>query len=126
MLVLSDGGCIYTLGPQPKGSITGNFCTNSNGQGIYLDQGSTGWTVTHNVLEHVGMNWLNPNPNSSDPPDMAANGNYTDNPHRGIRHITITNTTVFTDDNVPPAAQTIIAHAGLEAAYKHLQSYTPN
>ncbi len=121
MMVRADGGCIYNIGPQPKGIITGNFCTNSNWQGIYLDQGSTGWAVTHNAFEHVGMNWFNPNPNSFDPPDTnVADGNYTDNSHTWGH---VTNTTVFTDDNVPSAAQAIIAHAGLEAAYKHLQSH---
>ena len=119
---LKDGGCIYNIGPQPKGIITGNFCTNSSEHGIYLDQGSTSWTVTHNVVEHVGLHWLHCNPNPFDPQCLTADGNYTDNSNGWTEHVT--NTTVFTDDNVPSAAQAIIAHAGLEAAYKHLQSVT--
>jgi hypothetical protein len=123
MLARWDGGCIYSIGPQPKGSITGNFCMHSAWHGIYPDQGSTGWKTNSNVFEHVGMVWLHPNPNSFDPSDMTADGNYTDNSQGWGFHTAITNTTVFTDNNMPSAAQTIIANAGLEAAYKHIQPH---
>ena len=75
-------------------------------------------------LNVFGMIWLHPNPNGFDPSDMTADGNYTDNPNGWGWHVTITNTTVLPKDNVPPAAQAIIAHAGSEAAYKHLRSVT--
>ncbi len=118
-----DGGCIYTLGPQPRGVISGNFCLrDENVYGaIYLDQGTTGIAVNSNVIEQSPKTrWLNPNPNSFDTPGNTANGNYTDNSNYGSHNVTITNTTVFADNSVPTAAQTIIANAGLEAAYKYL------
>ena len=114
MQVRQDGGCIYMLGPQPKGSITGNFCSGSPWHGIYLDQGTTGESVTNNVTEHIGAAWLAPNPNSFDSPGNTADGNYTDDSNYGTRNVTVTNTTVFSDNSVPAAAQAIIANAGLE------------
>ncbi len=64
MLFLADGGGIYCLGNQPGGRITGNLVRDippvvlpSVGvrKGIYLDEGSTGWTLTENVVVRV---WL--------------------------------------------------------------------
>jgi len=122
-----DGGCIYILGPQPNGSITGNFCSGSPWHGIYLDQGTTGESVTTNVTEHIGSAWLAPNPNSFDTPGNTANGNYTDDSNYGSRNVTVTNTTVFSDNSVPAAAQAIIANAGLEPAYRqHGTGYAVN
>ena len=122
-----DGACIYTLGPQPKGSITGNFCSGSPWQSIYLDQGTTGESVTSNVSEHIGGNWLNPNPNSFDTPGNTADGNYTDDSNYYWGNTTVTNTTVFSDNNVPSAAQAIIANVGIEPAYRqHVTGYAVN
>jgi hypothetical protein len=127
MQVRQDGGCIYVLGPQPKGSVTGNFCSGSPWHGIYLDQGTTSESVTSNVTEHIGAAWLAPNPNSFDSPGNTANGNYTDDTNYGTRNVTVTNTTVFSDSSVPAAAQAIIANAGLEPAYRqHDSSYAVN
>ena len=53
MMSLWDGGCIYSIGAQPKGIITENFCTDSNWHGIYPDQGSTGWKIDRNVFERI-------------------------------------------------------------------------
>jgi len=123
MLVRTDGGCIYNLGPQPNGVITGNFCQNDRAQGIYMDQGSTGYAITSNVLEQIGNSWwLFGNPNSFDPSGMTANGNYTDQSSASPGTIKVTNTTVFADSSVPTAAQTIIASAGLDPAYQYLKN----
>jgi hypothetical protein len=125
MLVRTDGGCIYNVGPQPSGVISGNFCQNDLGQGIYLDAGSTGEAINSNVLEQIGNNWLFANPNSFDPSGMTANGNYTDQSSSSTGTISVTNTTIFADSSVPTAAQTIIASAGLEPAYQYLKNTTP-
>jgi len=52
---LSDMGGIYVLGKQPGSVISGNRIRNVNargygGWGIYLDEGSTGWTVERNLV----------------------------------------------------------------------------
>lgn len=57
---LIDGGGIYTLGRQDDSIITGNYIDgvcNEYG-GIYLDEGSCGFTITNNVLTNCVRNWL--------------------------------------------------------------------
>lgn len=57
---LIDGGGIYTLGRQDDSVITGNYIDgvlNEYG-GIYLDEGSCGFTITNNVLTNCVRNWL--------------------------------------------------------------------
>jgi hypothetical protein len=123
MQIRTDGGCIYNVGPQPKGVITGNFCQNDMAQGIYMDAGSTGYAMSSNVLEQIGSTWwLFGNANSWDPTGMTANGNYTDQSSSSTGTISVTNTTVFADSSVPTGAQTIIASAGLDAAYQYLKN----
>lgn len=53
---LSDMGGIYVLGKQPGSVISGNRIRHVSargygGWGIYLDEGSTGWTVENNVVQ---------------------------------------------------------------------------
>ncbi len=53
--LLSDMGGIYVLGKQPNSRISNNRVRNISaigygGWGIYLDEGSTGWTVENNVV----------------------------------------------------------------------------
>ncbi len=45
-----DGGAIYVLGEQPGGRIEGNY-VHSLSRLIYPDDGSAGWTISHNVLD---------------------------------------------------------------------------
>lgn len=47
--ILTDGGGIYTPGPQTNILIDGNIVINSN-SGIYLDEGTTGVTVQNNTV----------------------------------------------------------------------------
>lgn len=57
---LIDGGGIYTLGRQDDSKIIGNYIdgvANEYG-GIYLDEGSVGFTVTSNVLTNCVRNYL--------------------------------------------------------------------
>ncbi len=59
MTLLSDGGAIYTLSPQPLSQIAYNYIydlkaneyvVHSDIKGIYLDEGSNGFNVHHNVV----------------------------------------------------------------------------
>lgn len=59
MLLLGDGGGIYTLGNQPGSMVKGNYIHDiqrsplngaSDNNGIYPDQGSSGITYTENVV----------------------------------------------------------------------------
>lgn len=54
----SDLGGIYTLGVQPHSQIFGNHVSDVHshlygGNGIYNDEGSSGWTVSGNLVERV-------------------------------------------------------------------------
>ena len=121
----SDGGPIYNLGPQPSGVMSGNYVTNPNGtatEGLYLDQGSTHWTLSNNVA--AGFNIpLFSNPNSWDPCGTVnvtslyitgglVNGGSCDN----------VSGTVSDVEGIP--ALRIEDAAGLEAAYKGLAGIT--
>lgn len=57
---LIDGGGIYTLGRQDDSVITGNYVDGVHNEygGIYLDEGSCGFTITNNVLTNCTRNWL--------------------------------------------------------------------
>ena len=67
MLVLNDGGGIYTLGNMPSTLIRGNHIHDNPGVpgGIYLDEGSGFIEVTGNVICNVpkAMNYNNRNQN---------------------------------------------------------------
>lgn len=53
-----DGGAIYVLGEQPGGRIEGNY-VHSLSRLIYPDDGSSGWTIRHNVFDpQPGGKWL--------------------------------------------------------------------
>jgi len=49
---LRDGGGIYVLGAQPGSTISGNVIADQGGQygNLYLDNGSSGWTVSNNLV----------------------------------------------------------------------------
>ena len=59
MMVLHDGGGIYTLSSQPGTQIHDNYisnCFNSNGA-LYLDEGSSNMNWYHNVVQN-SQQWL--------------------------------------------------------------------
>ena len=60
MNVLFDGGGIYTLGRNDDTEISGNYIASVNNDygGIYLDNGSQGFTVTDNVLISCHRNYI--------------------------------------------------------------------
>ncbi len=59
--VFDDGGAIYTLGRQDDSVIAGNYIERiSDGKGIYLDEGSYGFTITGNVLRDARRNFSFP------------------------------------------------------------------
>jgi hypothetical protein len=60
MLVLSDGGGIYTLGNQPGSTIRGNLIHDvpknagrAESNGMFLDQGTGSYTIEENVIYNV-------------------------------------------------------------------------
>ena len=55
--LLSDGGPIYLLGRQPGSVVEGNYLFKSP-RCIYPDDGSSGWTIRHNVVNSVYQYWL--------------------------------------------------------------------
>lgn len=64
-LVLTDGAGIYTLGLQPGSEMRGNVLYNLEGLpwavGIYLDEGSSGWTCQDNLVYNVTTHAFNVN-----------------------------------------------------------------
>ena len=129
MRVLNDGGLVYTLGGQGDGTVhstfTGNVlstCTSASGgcQGIYLDEGSSWWTVSGNVVSQTAGNWANMwTPTIH---DDTFDNDYTDvtRLNNNGTNVTITGTTSVTNGVWPTGAQNIVAAAGLQAPYKNL------
>lgn len=64
-MVLTDGAGIYTLGLQPDSVMRGNVLYNLEGLpwavGIYLDEGSSGWTCEDNLVYNVTTHDFNVN-----------------------------------------------------------------
>ena len=60
MNVMFDGGAIYTLGRMDNTTIKGNYINKVNNDfgGIYLDNGSSGFTVTDNAMMNCHRNWI--------------------------------------------------------------------
>lgn len=124
LLDRADGGAIYSLGPQPDGVISGNYLVDNTNAGgaIYLDQGSTGYTISGNVEQNINQ-YLNVNNNSFDPTGTVSfTGNYvTTNDVHGESAV-LSGTTVSTNAQWPPAAQAIIVNAGLQPAYRYMEA----
>ena len=52
MSALNDGGCTYTLGPQPRSTVSKNYCVSDHAPVVgcfYHDNGSRYFTTTNNV-----------------------------------------------------------------------------
>lgn len=123
LLDRQDGAGIYSLGPQPGGVISGNYVVDDTGYGgpIYLDQGSTDYTISGNVEQNVINDYLYLNSNNFDPTDTVhANGNYTTATSCSCSNAVVSGETISTNAQWPPAAQAIIINAGLTPAYRYL------
>jgi hypothetical protein len=62
MTILNDGGCIYTLGPQPGAELRNNLLHDVlpgrtdiqwQNNGVFYDKGSNHWLITQNVIYHT-------------------------------------------------------------------------
>lgn len=100
--LMSDGGAIYTLSYQPGSQITKNYIHDLNHNAatqpapvcaIFLDEGSSGFTVKDNVIQNMG-----------------------ENTRRIFRNA---NSNPITDNTEPIAD--VIQNAGLEAEYKDIK-----
>ena len=129
---LYDGGGIYVLGSQTKSSpstMKDNYVeriSNARNFGaLYLDGGSTYWTVTDNVVGGYGAHWLVVQDQSHLSQNNTVTGNYVGagvgpvygNPPSSNN--VASNHTGLT--SWPTAAQTAIAGAGLERAYADIR-----
>lgn len=57
MEALNDGGCVYTLGPQPDSTVTDNYCQQNHAEVVgfyYFDNGSRYFSVHDNVAYSGG------------------------------------------------------------------------
>jgi hypothetical protein len=130
--VVTDGAHIYTLDMLNNSRIAGNYLIESGDWrgGIYLDEGSEGITVEGNVVDITGSadghnkNWIFAREGVGLANNVAT-GNYYTSSEQTVAGLTTAsnNTKVYTlwDTTYwPEAAETIMASAGLEAAYSDL------
>ncbi|HVK22147.1 MAG TPA: discoidin domain-containing protein [Actinokineospora sp.] len=120
-----DGGAVYTLGAQPNSVERDNYYAQSSdwgtANGIYLDNGTQGYTVSSNVVDRV-QRWLlvNEGANSLSNPAAKNNtltGNWANTTNKQC--CSSLNTVSGNTDNIsgsawPTAAQAVITAAGLE------------
>jgi hypothetical protein len=117
MQQMTDGGCIYTLGWNPGGQMTGNHCLRTNGWfGLYFDEGSKYYTASNNVFDAVGT-WATANwwggenmGNFTVTNNWASNSNT--NVTNGDRGNVVNNNVTVTNGNWPAGAQAVKAAAG--------------
>ena len=125
---LFDGGAIYVLGAQgasPGSTISSNFVSGDAQPygAIYLDAGSSHWTVRDNVIEKAPYGWLYlQNMDNATTSSNLVESNYSDTDTQQVapKGASATNTVgenLLKLTSWPAAAQAIIAAAGLEPAY---------
>ncbi|MDF2658652.1 MAG: hypothetical protein K0Q94_1443 [Paenibacillus sp.] len=121
MNTLRDGGGIYLLGNQPNSTISHNYISDQyyDLALIYLDNGTQGFDVHHNVLENGGaLYWTFVTAIAPTATLNTLRDNYTDIPQSSINAgNTVSGNTYGSSSSWPSAAQTIIADAGIESAY---------
>ncbi|MBO9606751.1 MAG: right-handed parallel beta-helix repeat-containing protein, partial [Paenibacillaceae bacterium] len=123
MQELHDGAAIYTLSAQPGSVIKGNYINHGTDPGgIYLDQGSSYFHVTDNVVSQVSQ-WLKltsaNNINNVIQLNDVDNNIYSD---AGAHNI-IGRTTSFPSGSPPPDALRIMAHSGIESRYNPIRPF---
>jgi hypothetical protein len=137
MLHLNDGGGIYINGGQGRDlvgglKIVGNVIHDENGQsnskGIYTDNGANYVTISGNGLYHNPIDWTRRHRNwggttQYNPYDIQHNYWMKPPPETTGGGVTIENNHAITGPSQIPSS--IIANAGLEAAYRHLLAWRP-
>lgn len=117
--LLSDGGIVYMLGPQPGSVLEGNYLFKGP-RCIYPDDGSSGWKIHDNVINSVGQLWFHID--SDRDYDIETYHNYVkaNNTANSGRGTTITDTQVFRNVPFNAEAEAIMAASGIEAAWQHI------
>lgn len=126
MMILKDGGPIYTLGANLNSRIANNHFkgVGKGGEGygaVYNDQGSQYFTTENNVVEEMPNMWF-VNTGST---NLTARNNYitgkeANNRAYDLPNVTVENTTIVKDNDWPDEAVKIMEEAGLEKEYSHL------
>ena len=115
MMLLADGGAIYSLGWQPGSVIRGNhihgvrrspFAGRAPNNGIFFDQGSKGWHVADNVFHSNAQAHIRYNQCSEKMQTWGTNS-YDQRPD---------------NPDSPAAVKAIAARAGLEPEYRDLET----
>jgi len=117
--LLSDGGIVYMLGPQPGSVIEGNYLFKGP-RCIYPDDGSSGWKIHDNVINSVGQLWFHID--SDRDYDIETYHNYVkaNNTANSGRGTTITDTQVFRNVPFSAEAEAIMEASGIENQWKHI------
>jgi hypothetical protein len=139
-----DGACIYTVTPSmlngPMNSIHSNYLVNNrNAYGaIYIDNGSTRWDITNNVVDHKditlwelsptsGQNimtkekirYVNINTGAGEATKVWENYTTTNlNATTFWDYVEVGDNYSYPDADWPEEAENVIASAGVESAYE--------
>ena len=117
MKTLVDGGAIYTLSRQPGSVIKNNFIQNG-AEGIYLDNGTQGYSATNNVLLGLTSNWAHVQYFYVTASNNSLENNFTDTNTASLdTNNVVQNNTLVSSGSLPAAAQEIVNCAGVEPAY---------
>jgi hypothetical protein len=122
---LTDTGAIYTIGSQPNTVMTDNYIkgipNHGASEGIHLDEGSAGITVTNSVIDVSPGALTFSAGNWGQQTNLTIKNTYSTN---GSIYTPIANNStedaplVYANADWPAAALSIIHSAGLEAAYR--------
>ena len=117
--LLSDGGIVYMLGPQPGSVIEGNYLFKGP-RCIYPDDGSAGWKIHDNVINSVGQLWFHIDSDRDYDIDTYHNfvkANNTANSGRGTE---IRDTQTFRNVPFSAEAEAIMNASGISPAWQHI------
>ncbi len=136
MLVLSDGGGIYTQGLTGKSladgeHVTGNVVYNqySSGHAIYSDNGSSMMTISGNVMFHTDhdnwgsrhRNWYDDNDGKNDDP-LLIEDNYWQQGDADSSKENVTEQDNHLINSLSEVPSDIVQNAGLEPAFRDITS----
>jgi hypothetical protein len=125
-----DGGSIYVNGSQsssPGSTMIGNYVDQDSQvyAALYLDNGSSYWTVENNVVGGYAPSWGFVQDGAPTADHNTVENNYAGSAAGGMFHTPPADNTVANNTtgltSWPTAAQSIIASAGLESAYVGLR-----